>query len=98
MRAVVEGAQTREQALASYDAFSEEHEWKFKWMLRNQRWIGQLTNTPILTALLRVLDNQRFIDWSFGHYRTITPPEFALAGRARGRAAPGPAATVADAA
>ena len=98
LREVIEGRQTREQALAAYDDFSEAHEWKFKWMLRNQNWVGQLTNTPILTGLLRLLDNQRFIDWSFGHYRTITPPEFALERAANGAVPAAPATRVADAA
>jgi hypothetical protein len=26
------------------------------------------------------MDHQRFIDWSFGHYLRIVPPEFALGG------------------
>jgi len=81
LRDVVEGRETREQALERYAAFSNAHRWKFSWMLRIQGWVGQLTHTPILTGLLRLLDNQRFIDWSFGHYRTITPPEFALGRR-----------------
>jgi hypothetical protein len=26
-----------------------------------------------------VMDNHRFIDWAFDHYRRIAPPEFARA-------------------
>ena len=36
LRAVVEGRQTREQALARYAAFCEEHRWAFGWLLRVQ--------------------------------------------------------------
>ena len=32
-----------------------------------------------MTPVLRALDHQRFVDWSFGQYLRITPPEFALA-------------------
>ena len=37
LREVVEGRTTRETALRRYGAFSDEHEWKFRWMLRAQR-------------------------------------------------------------
>jgi hypothetical protein len=26
------------------------------------------------------MDRQRFVDWAFGHYLAIAPPEFALEG------------------
>jgi hypothetical protein len=31
-----------------------------------------------MTPAIRLMDNQRFIDWAFGHYLRIAPPEFAL--------------------
>ena len=37
LREVVAGTRTREQALQRYHAFNDEHEWKFRWMLRVQR-------------------------------------------------------------
>src|SRR5436305_8089617 len=37
LRAVVDGVQTREQAITRYHAFSASHEFAFKWMLRVQR-------------------------------------------------------------
>jgi flavin-dependent dehydrogenase len=92
LRDVLAGERTREQALASYDAFSEAHRWKFRWMLRLQDWVGKLTSTPLLTVLVRLLDNRRFIEWSFGHYRTLTPPEVGLARPARGATTAAPAA------
>ena len=33
-----------------------------------------------MTPALRAMNRQRFIDWSFGHYLRIAPPEFALEG------------------
>ena len=33
-----------------------------------------------MTPALRLMDHQRFIDWSFGHYLHIAPPGFALEG------------------
>jgi menaquinone-9 beta-reductase len=82
LRAVVEDRQTKQEALARYGAFSDEHEWKFRWLLRVQDLVGHATGTPVLGAALRAMDHQRFIDWAFAHYRRIAPPEFALA-RAR---------------
>jgi hypothetical protein len=29
-----------------------------------------------MTAALRLMDSQRFVDWSFGHYLRIAPPDF----------------------
>jgi flavin-dependent dehydrogenase len=79
LRAVVENRQTREQALARYGTFSDEHEWKFRWLLRVQNLVGHATGTPVLGAALRAMNHQRFIDWAFAHYRAIAPPEFARA-------------------
>jgi menaquinone-9 beta-reductase len=79
LRAVVENRQTKQEALARYGAFSDEHEWKFRWLLRVQHLVGHVTGTPVLGATLRAMDHQRFIDWAFAHYRGIAPPEFARA-------------------
>jgi menaquinone-9 beta-reductase len=77
LRRVVEGEQTREQALASYGAFSEEHRWKFEWMWRVQSIISVVNRSPrAMTAAIRLMDSQRFIDWSFGHYLRIAHPDF----------------------
>jgi menaquinone-9 beta-reductase len=77
LRGVVDGSQTREQALARYGAFSEEHRWKFEWMWRVQSLISLVNRSPrAMTAALRLMDSQRFIDWSFGHYLRIAPPDF----------------------
>src|SRR6185437_3989553 len=42
LRGVLEGRQTREQALQRYHAFSAAHQWKFDWMLRVQRTVPRI--------------------------------------------------------
>jgi flavin-dependent dehydrogenase len=82
LRAVVEGTQTREQALERYGAFSEEHRWKFEWMWRVQSIVSVVNRSPrAMTAALRLMDHQRFVDWSFAHYLNIAPPSFVSQGR-----------------
>jgi flavin-dependent dehydrogenase len=77
LRGVVEGWQDREAAASRYAEFNDSHEWKFRWMLRMQRLVPKIP-PRILGPLLRMLGTKRFIDWSFGHYLQIAPPEFAL--------------------
>jgi len=76
LRGVVEGRQSREQAAASYASFHDSHEWKFKWMLRVQKLVPRVP-PRILAPLLRLMGSKRFVDWSFGHYLQIAPPEYA---------------------
>jgi menaquinone-9 beta-reductase len=76
LRLVLEGRETREQALARYADFCEEHRWAFTWLLRVQRWVGRLNPYPAMTSALEVMDHQAFIDWSFRHYLEIAPPAF----------------------
>lgn len=90
LRAVVEGRQTREEALSRYHAFSAEHEFPFKSMLRVQRLIPRVP-PRVLAPALRAMGAKRFVDWAFGHYLKIAPPEFALAGPHGARFANAPA-------
>lgn len=76
LRGVVDGRQSREQAAATYAAFNDSHEWKFKWMLRVQKLVPRVP-PRILAPLIRLMGNKRFVEWSFGHYLNIAPPEFA---------------------
>jgi menaquinone-9 beta-reductase len=78
LRAVVEGRQDRERAAARYAEFNDSHEWKFRWMLRVQRFVPKVPPRA-LGPLVRLLSAKRFIEWSFGHYLRIAPPEFATA-------------------
>jgi menaquinone-9 beta-reductase len=77
LRAVIEGRQERDAALARYARFSESHEWKFAWMLRAQRLVPKVP-PRLLGPLIGLLGAKRFVSWSFGHYLRIAPPEFAL--------------------
>ncbi|MGE5282044.1 MAG: NAD(P)/FAD-dependent oxidoreductase [Chloroflexota bacterium] len=74
LRGVVEGRQSREQAAARYAGFHDSHEWKFRWMLRAQRLVPRIP-PRLLAPLIRVLGAKRIVDWSFGHYLQIAPPE-----------------------
>jgi len=75
LRAVIAGEQTREQALRRYHEFSASHAMPFRWMLRIQRLIPRVP-PRVLAASLRAMESQRFVDWAFGHYLDIAPPEF----------------------
>jgi menaquinone-9 beta-reductase len=75
LRAVVEGRQDRELAAGRYAEFNDSHEWKFRWMLRVQRLVPKIP-PRLLGPLLRLLGAKRFVDWSFGHYLRIAPPDF----------------------
>jgi flavin-dependent dehydrogenase len=82
LRLVVEGRQTREQALDRYASFCDEHEWAFRWLLRVQRLVGRVNPRPAMTTGLRLMSHPAFVTWAFGHYLAIAPPEFALEGAA----------------
>jgi menaquinone-9 beta-reductase len=80
LRAVLEGRRTREQALASYGAFSDSHARKYACLLAVQRAVGQLTPSRGLTAVIRRVENRRLASWIFRQYLAIAPPSFAAAG------------------
>lgn len=84
LRAVIEGAKTRERALRDYGAFSDGHELKFRWLLRLQRLLPRLP-ARLQRAVIRACARQRFIDWGFKHYLGVAPPSWA-AEHARPRA------------
>jgi flavin-dependent dehydrogenase len=73
LRDVVEGRQSRERAATAYAGFHDEHEWKFRWMLRAQRLVPRIP-PRLLGPLIRALGAKRFVDWSFEHYLRIAPP------------------------
>jgi flavin-dependent dehydrogenase len=79
LRAVVEGRQTRERALARYGEFSAAHAWKFLWLKRVQNLVGRLNPTPAMPLAARAMANERLLRWAFRHYLAIAPPEYALA-------------------
>ena len=81
LRAVVEQRQTIAQALARYGDFSAAHEWKFRWMLNTQRLVPRVP-PRLLSRAIGAMAAKAFVDWSFGHYLAIAPPEFVAAGAA----------------
>jgi flavin-dependent dehydrogenase len=76
LRAVLSGAQTREQALSRYHRFSAGHARPFRWMLRVQRLIPRVAPRALATGL-NAIDHRRFMDWAFGHYLNVAHPDFA---------------------
>jgi menaquinone-9 beta-reductase len=80
LRAVVEGRQDRAAALSRYAEFCDRHERAFRWLLRVQSLVSRVNPTPLMTPALRAMSAPRFIEWSFGHYLRIAPPEYALEG------------------
>jgi flavin-dependent dehydrogenase len=91
LRRVVEGEQTRAQAMVRYHQFSAAHAAAFTWMLRVQRLVPRIA-PALLAPALRAMGAKRFVNWSFGHYLNIAHPRFALdvesPGRQARRAAP----------
>jgi digeranylgeranylglycerophospholipid reductase len=79
LRAVVSGQRDRADALARYHAFSASHRRPFEWMLRVQRTIPRVP-PRVLAPALRAMGAKRFVDWSFGHYLRVAPPDYALTG------------------
>ncbi len=76
LRAVLDGRKSRGRALADYESFSGSHRWKFEWILRTQQLVPKVP-PRLLAMMLNRMESKRFVDWSFGHYLNIAPPEFA---------------------
>jgi len=86
LRAVLEGARTREQALARYGTFSAGHRPAFERAYQLQRLIPALP-PRVLTLLLRAIGRQRVVDRAFGWYLDQAHPSFATPARERKLAA-----------
>ena len=69
---VIAGEQTREQALARYDAFSAAHAAVRVDAARPAT--GPAHRAAAAGAALRAMGAKRFVDWSFGHYLGIAHP------------------------
>ena len=80
LRQVVEGRQSREQALQRYGSFSDDHRWAFDWLWRVQTLVSAVNRLPLMDTALDLMDRPRFVRWSFAHYLNIAPPTFARAG------------------
>jgi menaquinone-9 beta-reductase len=81
LRAVHTGAKRRDQALADYAGFSDSHRWTFEAMLRVQQLVPRVP-PRLLGLALKGMARKRFVDFAFGHYLQIAPPEFADSARA----------------
>jgi hypothetical protein len=90
LRLVLQGSQPRSEALSRYHDFCAEHEWKFRSMLLAQRTVPRVPPRALAVAL-RAMGTQAFVNWSFGHYLRIAPPEFATRGDALPPPGPGQA-------
>ena len=77
LRAVVEARRSAAEALVSYHDFSSAHELKFRAMLQTQRLVPRVP-LRLLGRALPAMESPRFVNWSFGHYLRIAPPEFAI--------------------
>jgi menaquinone-9 beta-reductase len=80
LRRVIEGRQTREQALARYHSFNEDHRWAFDWLWRVQCLISGINKYPAMDTMLELTSRPRVVKWLFRHYLNIAPPSFALQG------------------
>lgn len=80
LRRVIEGRQTREQALARYGSFNEDHRWSFDWLWRVQSIFSGINNSMLMDTALEVMSRPRLVRWAFTHYLNIAPPSFALQG------------------
>jgi menaquinone-9 beta-reductase len=76
LRRVVEGRATREAAAERYAAFSERHDFHFRWLLRVQRLVPRVP-PRLLARALETMADERFVRWSFGHYLRIAHPAYA---------------------
>jgi flavin-dependent dehydrogenase len=80
LRRVIEGRQTREQALARYHSFNEDHRWAFDWLWRVQTLVSGINKYPAMDTTLALMSRPRLVRWMFAHYLNIAPPSFALDG------------------
>jgi flavin-dependent dehydrogenase len=79
LRDALEGRASHAQALQRYGAFSDAHEWKYRWLLHSQQAIGRMTTTRAVTALSHAMSRRGLSGWAFEHYLKIAPPSFAAA-------------------
>ncbi|MDQ2622719.1 MAG: NAD(P)/FAD-dependent oxidoreductase [Actinomycetota bacterium] len=83
LRAVIEGRQSRDDALKAYRRFSDSHEWQFSWMLRAQKMLPKVHPRLVKPVLASVFGAKKTGHWTFNQYRDIAPPEFIRAAEAR---------------
>lgn len=77
LRAVVEGRQTRESALRRYSAFHEQHRRAYELFYRVQQSVGPMNRSFAMDFVIRAFSVRRSLNFCFGRYMGIAPPEFA---------------------
>jgi flavin-dependent dehydrogenase len=95
LRSVIDGRQTRAQALARYHSFNEDHRFAFDWLWRVQTIFSGVNKYPAMDTTLDIMSRPRFVRWAFTHYLNIAPPSFALDGSTPWAVAPWTAEPVA---
>ncbi len=75
LREVLDGRATRATALRRYEAFSAEHEWKFTWLLRGQRFMPRVP-PRMLTLAFRGMATRAVTRWAFDRYLGVAHPRF----------------------
>jgi flavin-dependent dehydrogenase len=88
LRAVLEGRQSRDQALIRYGAFSDAHRLPYDALLRVQHLVGRVNPTPFMPLWLASLTPRAVSRWAFARYLAICPPPAAAGAAARPRVAP----------
>jgi flavin-dependent dehydrogenase len=76
LRAVIDGRQSRERALAAYHSFNASHERQFRWLLNSQNALPKVPPRlvkPMLTAAFTGPAGR----FAFRRYLGIAPPQFA---------------------
>jgi menaquinone-9 beta-reductase len=74
LRLVVDGRQSRGQALDRYAAACADKRYAWERMLTAQRFVGRANAHPLLTTVLRATSNPRFVTRAFTRYGAICPP------------------------
>jgi flavin-dependent dehydrogenase len=77
IRAVVEGQQTRDQALTAYGAFSASHARAYRWLLNFQHCVGPMNDRGLVDPVMRLVNRRWWIHYFFNRYLAVAPPQFA---------------------
>ncbi len=74
LRMVLDGRQSRGQALERYAAACEDKRYAYRSMLLAQRFVGRANPHPLLTSVLQALGHPGFVARAFSRYGAICPP------------------------
>jgi len=82
LRSVVEGRQSRDEAIASYTRLHDSHRFGFGMLLWVQRLIPKIP-PRLLAPGFRIFRTQLLVNLAFNAYLKIAPPDFAVGSNAR---------------